>query len=133
MGSSVTGQSVTKDNIYEWDGTSWVEFGSTVSHNNTTGLQGGQAGQYFHLSQYQFNAITNDILNIAYRNINNNFSSKQNFQNDVEINGLVSASNLSGTNTGDETKASIDALGIDAVTLQGQNGAYYLNYNNFSN
>ena len=70
------------DQNFTFNGTSWVEFGSTVSHNNTTGLQGGKAGQYYHLTEAQFLS-------------------------------------LSG--------------GINADTLDGQNGAYYLDYNNFSN
>jgi hypothetical protein len=45
----------------------------------------------------------------------------------------LTAANLSGTNTGNETKASIDALGVNSSTLNSQNSAYYLNYNNFIN
>ena len=186
--SSATGQGVTKNNIYEWDGsdwaefppvdgwtvfdravdqnftfngTSWVEFGSTVSHNNTTGLQGGQAGQYYHLTEAQYLAFSGGIdaatlngQNGAYYLNYNNFtnvpdlsgflvaadlspyaklSGGNEFSGNQTIIGTISANNLSGTNTGNETKASIDALGVDAATLQGQNGAYYLDYNNFSN
>ena len=43
---------------------------------------------------------------------------------------------LDGIETGataDQTKADIDALGIDADQLDGQEGSYYLNYNNFTN
>lgn len=35
--------------------------------------------------------------------------------------------------TADQTKADIDALNIDADTLDGQHGSYYLDYNNLSN
>jgi len=78
--SSETSQSVTTNYIYEWDGTTWdeyisqegwivsdltadtqyrftgvtwTEFGTTVSHNNTMGLQGGTTSQYYHLTAAQ--------------------------------------------------------------------------------
>lgn len=83
--SNVTSQSVTIEYIYEWNGvdwtetipnegytvwdenedtnyvfngTTWVEFGSTVSHNNTTGLQGGTTSQYYHLTSAQHTTLT---------------------------------------------------------------------------
>ena len=95
--SSVTTQTVTEDYIYEWNGTdwtetipeegytlwdinddtnytyngtAWVEFGSTVSHNNTTGLQGGTSGEYYHLTSDQYS-------NLAYTNVGNVFSVDQ--------------------------------------------------------
>ena len=43
---------------------------------------------------------------------------------------------LSGIESGataDQTKSDIDALNIDADTLDGQHGNFYLNYNNFTN
>jgi len=83
--SNVTAQSVTINNIYEWNGTSftetvvsegfaawiddedivyvfngtnWIKFGSTVTHNNLSGLQGGTANEFFHLTSAQHSAIT---------------------------------------------------------------------------
>jgi len=83
--SSGTSQSVTANYIYEWNGadwtesvplegwtvwvkdidtnytfngTAWVEFGSTISHNNTTGLQGGTTSQYYHLTNSQHTDLT---------------------------------------------------------------------------
>jgi len=80
--SSGTSQSVTATYIYEWSGSSWdetiategmavwdknadtnytfngtlwVEFGSTVSHNNTSGLQGGTNNEYYHLNANDYN------------------------------------------------------------------------------
>lgn len=35
----------------------WVRFGSTVTHNNTNGLQGGTANEYFHLRQAEYYAL----------------------------------------------------------------------------
>jgi len=54
---------------------------------------------------------------------NNNERVRIKSDGDVDITGSliaigsITGSNLSGTNTGDETKASIDALGVDAATL----------------
>ena len=88
VGSTTTSTAFVIDRIYEWDfnqggiwiefipnegwtawneyidtnltfnGVSWVEFGSTVSHNNTTGLQGGTSGEYYHLSSSDYSGLT---------------------------------------------------------------------------
>jgi len=51
------------DTNYNYNGTAWVEFGTTVTHNNLTGLQGGQAGEYYHLTAAQHAAaITTPTL-----------------------------------------------------------------------
>lgn len=47
------------DTNYTFNGTIWVEFGSTISHNNTTGLNGGESGFYGHLTSTQ---LTNILL-----------------------------------------------------------------------
>ncbi len=106
--SNDTSQSVTEDYIMEWNGSSWdetipsegwtvwdetddtnltyngadwVEFGSTTSHNNTSGLQGGTASEYYHLTEDEWTALTLDPDNIAYSNISNIFSSIQTIKN----------------------------------------------------
>lgn len=83
--ASVTGGGWTKDQIYEWDGsqwindpvnegaaawienidgvytfngTSWVKFGTTVTHNNLSGLQGGTSGEYYHLTSTMYTDLT---------------------------------------------------------------------------
>lgn len=48
-----------QDTNFTYNGTLWVEFGSTVSHNNTTGLQGGSPSEYYHLTSAQYNDLTN--------------------------------------------------------------------------
>ena len=88
VGSTTTSTAFVINRIYEWDfnqggiwiefipnegwtawnesidtnltfnGVSWVEFGSTVSHNNTTGLQGGTTGEYYHLSSSDYSGLT---------------------------------------------------------------------------
>jgi hypothetical protein len=78
--SSQTAQSVTINRIYEWNGSSWNEatptegfatwvededilyvyngsswakFGSTVTHANLNGIQGGTTDEYYHLTSQQ--------------------------------------------------------------------------------
>jgi hypothetical protein len=85
--ASATGGSWTEDYIYEWDGSawdetvpnegfatwneaddrlvvyngsSWVPFGSTVTHNNTSGKQGGTTNEYYHLTADEYNSLTSN-------------------------------------------------------------------------
>ena len=55
-----------------------------TAHNDLTGIQGGSAGQYFHLTSTQYS-------NNAYTNVNNNFSVGQ------TINGGVTATTYYGS------------------------------------
>lgn len=75
----------TENNIYEWDGTSWVEtvpntgfavwlesddvlyvfngtswvrLGSTIIHNNLSSIQGGTSEEYYHLTSTQHGDLT---------------------------------------------------------------------------
>ncbi len=48
-----------EDLMYVFNGTDWVKFGSTVSHNNTSGLQGGTTNEYYHLTSSQHAAVQN--------------------------------------------------------------------------
>jgi len=48
----------TGDRLMTYNGTAWVKFGSTITHNNLNGLQGGTSGEYYHLSQTSYNALT---------------------------------------------------------------------------
>jgi hypothetical protein len=54
------------DTNYTFNGTNWVEFGSTVSHNNTTGLQGGTSSEYYHLTSTEHTDVP---LNTSYRGV----------------------------------------------------------------
>jgi len=83
--ASATGGGWTKDQIYEWDGsqwvndpvdegaaawvededgvytfngTAWVKFGNTVTHNNLSGLQGGTSDEYYHLTSTMYSDLT---------------------------------------------------------------------------
>jgi len=39
-----------EDKLYTNNGSAWVTFGSVSTHNNLSGLQGGQAGNYYHFT-----------------------------------------------------------------------------------
>ena len=53
------------DALYTFNGSDWVRFGSTVTHNNTNGIQGGQANEYYHLSATQYNLLTDQNASIV--------------------------------------------------------------------
>jgi len=44
--------------LYVFNGSNWVKFGSTISHNNTSGLQGGTTDEYYHLTSSQHTDLT---------------------------------------------------------------------------
>jgi hypothetical protein len=54
-----------------------------TSHNDLTNLQGGLAGQYYHLNSNQYN-------NNAYTNVNNNFSTTQTINGNLKVTDSVS-------------------------------------------
>jgi hypothetical protein len=41
-----------------YNGTDWVRFGSTVTHNYLSGLQGGTTDEYYHLTSDQYTSLT---------------------------------------------------------------------------
>lgn len=47
-----------EDKLYVFNGTDWVVFGSTVTHNNTSGKQGGTTDEYYHLTSDQYSSLT---------------------------------------------------------------------------
>lgn len=49
------------------------------------------------------------------------------------VNNLPDSAQVSSIITSDVDKAFVDALNVDADTLDGQHGSYYLDYNNFVN
>ena len=49
-----------EDIVYIYNGTSWVKFGSTVTHNNLSGLQGGTADEYYHMTSTQYTTLTDN-------------------------------------------------------------------------
>jgi len=84
--SSVTGQTITADYIYQWsttnaiwteivpdngtvtlieatsvqwlfNGAIWIQFSTVIPHNNLSGLDGGSVGEYFHLTSCQHSNV----------------------------------------------------------------------------
>jgi len=47
-----------QDALYVYNGTDWVRFGSTITHNNLSGLQGGTSGEYYHLTSAEESGLT---------------------------------------------------------------------------
>lgn len=47
-----------EDGVYTFNGTSWVKFGNTVTHNNLSGLQGGTTNEYYHLTSTMYGDLT---------------------------------------------------------------------------
>ncbi len=88
--SSVTAQAVTANYIYQWNGVdwteiipdqgtrladestnnmmyfngaSWINLGGLISHNDTSGKQGGTAGEYYHLTAAQHTEVADIVAN----------------------------------------------------------------------
>jgi hypothetical protein len=88
---------------------------STVqAHNDLTSIQGGQAGEYYHLTSTEYN-------NVAYKNTTNTFTSDQ------IINGNLTATTISATTY--DNLPSFNYVQIDTIT---QFSAGTNNYINFS-
>ncbi len=49
-----------EDSLYVYNGVDWVQFGSTVTHNNLSGLQGGTSSEYYHMTSTMYSALTSD-------------------------------------------------------------------------
>ncbi len=47
-----------EDSQYVFNATSWVKLGTTVTHNNLGGLQGGAVDDYYHLTNTELSAVT---------------------------------------------------------------------------
>jgi len=53
-----------EDVLYMYNGSAWVKFGSTVTHNNLSGLQGGTTNEFYHLTSAEYtelNAWLDDV------------------------------------------------------------------------
>lgn len=50
-----------EDKIYVYNGTSWGAISNISTHNNLSGLQGGQAGEYYHLTNADYLALTTNL------------------------------------------------------------------------
>lgn len=47
-----------EDSVYVFNGTNWVKFGSTITHNNLAGLQGGTSNEYYHFTSAEHTPLT---------------------------------------------------------------------------
>lgn len=47
-----------EDIVYIYNGSAWVKMASVTTHNNLSGLQGGQASQYYHLTSAEHTDLT---------------------------------------------------------------------------
>ena len=47
------------DGTYVFNGTIWIRFGSTIAHNDSNGIQGGEINEYYHLTSAQLSFLTN--------------------------------------------------------------------------
>jgi len=47
-----------EDALYVYNGSDWVKFGSTITHNNLNGLQGGTSDEYYHLTSTMYTDLT---------------------------------------------------------------------------
>lgn len=46
------------DALFVYNGTDWVRFGSTIIHNNLSGIQGGTTDEYYHLTSDEYTSLT---------------------------------------------------------------------------
>jgi hypothetical protein len=76
---------------------------NVTAHNDLNAIQGGTAGQYYHLTANQYN-------NIALTNVNNNFSVGQSFTSGITAN-TISATTI--------TTNSLSSVSVSATTLSG--------------
>jgi len=47
-----------EDVVYVWNGSTWAKIGTTITHNNTNGIQGGNTTERFHLTSAEHTSIT---------------------------------------------------------------------------
>jgi len=104
----------TGDRLMIYNGTSWVRFGSTITHNNLAGLQGGVfSNEYYHLTAIMYNTLTSvsGIVNASSQHIHDD-----RYYTESEIDTTLSGyALLNHTHTAsditDFTEAAQDAVG----------------------
>jgi len=126
---------------------------SSTSYDSATGIftintaDGGSFATILHDSNNRISEIRNAISasgDLSYNASTGVFSfdveqvyTKANFDSDFDLRisetDLVDSTDVSNIITADVDATFINALTIDADTLGGQNSAYHLNYNNFTN
>jgi len=104
-----------EDALYVFNGSDWVRFGSTVTHNNLNNLQGGTSNEYFHLRQaelqaltYAYNTSVDDAS--AYHHHDGRYYTESEI--DVTVSGLSPVGHQhTSTDVTDFTEAAQDAVG----------------------
>ena len=102
----------TADNQLVYNGTAWVTFGSTITHNNTSGLQGGITAERYHLT-----AAEQALL--AYINQDVKSGTSPTF-NGVNISGII---------TGDVDQVHIISRKASAGTIPQFSPVYIVSWN----
>jgi len=54
-----------EDVLYMFNGSAWVKFGSTVTHNNLSGLQGGTTNEFYHLTSSEYTELNGWLDNVT--------------------------------------------------------------------
>lgn len=139
-----------------YNGTQWILFGSTTNHTALSNLQGGTEGEYYHLTAAQWTDLTDGgdstshyhssdrdlanatgTLSIAHGGTNNTTFTTSEFVlfdgTKLASSGFTSASFAAADHNHDATYLGISAQAADSDKLDGQEGTYYLDWNNFSN
>ena len=88
------------DTSYVFNGSAWISSGSGSSHNNLTSIQGGDTGEYYHLTLSEYNALTAADLSVddatllhhhdsiyGRKTVNETLSGSWTFSNDLSITG----------------------------------------------
>ena len=60
-----------EDKNYQFNGTNWVVFGSTVNHNALSNLQGGTTSEYYHLNSNEFTKLTTGEITNLHKHTHN--------------------------------------------------------------
>jgi len=97
-----------EDALYLFNGSDWVQFGSTVTHNNLNNLQGGTSNEYYHLSSTQFEALTDNNTNVDDASLQHHHDSR--YYTETEIDATVSGldhGNMNGLDDDDHTQYSL--------------------------
>jgi hypothetical protein len=139
-----------------YNGTGWVTFGSTTNHSALSGLQGGDTGEYYHLTAAQHTDLTDGgdstshyhasdrnlanatgILAVANGGTNNASYTTSKFLvydgTKLASSAYDSSSFATAGHDHDTEYLGLHATADNADLLDNQDGTYYLNWNNFSN
>lgn len=109
-----------EDKQYVFNGTNWVDFGTTVNHNNLSGLQGGTTNEYYHLTSAQstlIGNITSSSTEINYLDGTLPTAGMVIFGNGTYLTG--DATNLYWDNTNKKLGIGTNSLTTEVLTVDG--------------